>query len=109
MSNNEEMTDIIMKDKEVEEEEDMEEVIEVLPEVAQQEQKDTPPPPPTTTTTVTDATFKSTSVALIEKLLQFSTPRLDVKIVNVLFLEGNVIYIYIVKKKLTDKVIYIYI
>lgn len=35
-----------------------------------------------------DATFKSTSVALIEKLLQFSTPRLDVKIVNVLFLEG---------------------
>lgn len=38
---------------------------------------------------VTDATFKSTSVALIEKLLQFSTPRLDSKIVNVLFLEGN--------------------
>ncbi|KAI7888218.1 regulator of Vps4 activity in the MVB pathway-domain-containing protein [Mucor mucedo] len=40
------------------------------------------------TPAVTDATFKSTSVALIEKLLQFSTPRLDVKIVNVLFLEG---------------------
>ncbi|KAI8095106.1 regulator of Vps4 activity in the MVB pathway-domain-containing protein [Gilbertella persicaria] len=37
---------------------------------------------------VHDATFKSTSVALIEKLLQFSTPRLDSKIVNVLFLEG---------------------
>ncbi|KAI8970043.1 regulator of Vps4 activity in the MVB pathway-domain-containing protein, partial [Mycotypha africana] len=37
---------------------------------------------------VDDATFQSTSVALIEKLLQFSSPRLDSKIVNVLFLEG---------------------
>jgi hypothetical protein len=33
--------------------------------------------------------FKTTSVALIEKLLQFPTPRLDSKIVNVLLLEGN--------------------
>ncbi|KAG0750435.1 hypothetical protein G6F62_001739 [Rhizopus arrhizus] len=32
--------------------------------------------------------YKATSIALIEKLLQFSTPRLDGKIVNVLFLEG---------------------
>ncbi|KAI8881124.1 hypothetical protein K501DRAFT_189620 [Backusella circina FSU 941] len=32
--------------------------------------------------------FKTTSVTLIQKLLQFSTPRLDSKIVNVLFLEG---------------------
>ncbi|KAI7907651.1 uncharacterized protein BX663DRAFT_491572 [Cokeromyces recurvatus] len=36
----------------------------------------------------TKDSFKSTSIALIEKLLQFSTPRLDSKIVNVLFLEG---------------------
>ncbi|KAG2234314.1 hypothetical protein INT48_000764 [Thamnidium elegans] len=55
-------------------------VVEVLPEVAEEKQ--------TSAAVVTDATFKSTSVSLIEKLLQFSTPRLDVKIVNVLFLEG---------------------
>lgn len=34
------------------------------------------------------ADYKATSIALIEKLLQFSSPRLDAKIVNVLFLEG---------------------
>jgi hypothetical protein len=33
--------------------------------------------------------FKTTSVTLIQKLLQISTPRLDSKIVNVLFLEGK--------------------
>ncbi|CAO3680826.1 unnamed protein product [Rhizopus stolonifer] len=32
--------------------------------------------------------YRATSIALIEKLLQFSTPRLDTKIVNVLLLEG---------------------
>lgn len=61
----------------------VEEVLEVLPEVSAAKQA----------TPVTDATFKSTSVALIEKLLQFSTPRLDVKIVNVLFLEGKCLYV----------------
>ncbi|KAI8983435.1 hypothetical protein BDB01DRAFT_790752 [Pilobolus umbonatus] len=35
-----------------------------------------------------DVTYETTSLALIEKLLQFSTPKLDSKIVNVLFLEG---------------------
>ncbi|KAF7731658.1 hypothetical protein EC973_008828 [Apophysomyces ossiformis] len=35
-----------------------------------------------------DADFKSTSEALIKKLLQLSAPRLDVKIVGVLLLEG---------------------
>lgn len=58
------------------------EVVEVLPEVAKAKEE-------TAATAVTEATFKSTSVALIEKLLQFSTPRLDSKIVNVLFLEGE--------------------
>ncbi|KAI9282780.1 regulator of Vps4 activity in the MVB pathway-domain-containing protein [Sporodiniella umbellata] len=33
--------------------------------------------------------YRTTSIALIEKLLQFSIPRLDSKIVNVLFLEGS--------------------
>lgn len=59
-----------------------EEINEVLPEVET----------PATTTkrpSMTDEAFKSTSIALVEKLLQFSTPRLDSKIVNVLFLEGK--------------------
>jgi 3-dehydroquinate dehydratase len=64
---------VIVKEKQNEEQ-----IVEVLPPVAS-----------TTKAKVTDATFKSTSVALIEKLLQFSTPRLDSKIVNVLFLEGK--------------------
>lgn len=34
--------------------------------------------------------YRATSIALIEKLLQFSTPRLDTKIVNVLLLEGTI-------------------
>lgn len=78
-----EMTNLPMKEHVVNKvkEKELEEVVEVLPEVATAKAKPTTP--------VTDATFKSTSVALIEKLLQFSTPRLDVKIVNVLFLEGK--------------------
>ncbi|CEP06908.1 hypothetical protein [Parasitella parasitica] len=59
------------------------EIVELLPEAAEAKQE-----PTTASAAVTEATFKSTSVALIEKLLQFSTPRLDSKIVNVLFLEG---------------------
>lgn len=105
MSNKNENTDmnqdtsIVLKEGE---DHDMEEVVEKLPEVVAAKQVEeestsssTPPiPPPTATITLpsNDAannTFKSTSVALIEKLLAFSTPRLDVKIVNVLFLEGE--------------------
>ncbi|KAG0177436.1 hypothetical protein DFQ28_005927 [Apophysomyces sp. BC1034] len=41
-----------------------------------------------TSSSSTDADFKSTSEALIKKLLQLSAPRLDVKIVGVLLLEG---------------------
>lgn len=79
------------KEKQVVKKED-EEITEVLPEVAAAAKTTAASSATTTnksTATVADATFKSTSVALIEKLLQFSTPRLDVKIVNVLFLEGN--------------------
>jgi 3-dehydroquinate dehydratase len=57
---------------------EVEEISEVLPETQE----------PTVRVSMTDAAFKSTSIALVEKLLQFSTPRLDSKIVNVLFLEG---------------------
>ncbi|GAA5797864.1 hypothetical protein HPULCUR_003260 [Helicostylum pulchrum] len=71
------MTDNSMNNVTIKEQEG---VVEVLPEVAETKQA--------SAAVVTDATFKSTSVSLIEKLLQFSTPRLDVKIVNVLFLEG---------------------
>ncbi|KAI8372101.1 hypothetical protein BD560DRAFT_102405 [Blakeslea trispora] len=59
--------------------------IEEAPEIVPTDLPEVPNPP---VTLVNDATFKSTSVALIEKLLQFSTPRLDSKIVNVLFLDG---------------------
>lgn len=71
------MTDNSMNNVTIKEQEG---VVEVLPEVAEAKKA--------SAAVVTDATFKSTSVSLIEKLLQFSTPRLDVKIVNVLFLEG---------------------
>lgn len=70
-------------EEEILEEEAGSEVVEVLPEVAKAKEETA------AATAVTEATFKSTSVALIEKLLQFSTPRLDSKIVNVLFLEGK--------------------
>ncbi|RCI06764.1 hypothetical protein CU098_013906 [Rhizopus stolonifer] len=51
---------------------------------------------------VTD--YKATSIALIEKLLQFSTPRLDNKIVNVLFLEGmmDILMTHITRLDLTQ-------
>jgi flagellin-like hook-associated protein FlgL len=65
-------------------EKEVEEVVKVLPQAANK---------PAAKSKVTDAAFKSTSVALIEKLLQFSTPRLDSKIVNVLFLEGRPLFI----------------
>ncbi|KAI8370405.1 uncharacterized protein BYT42DRAFT_582274 [Radiomyces spectabilis] len=42
----------------------------------------------TPASTSTDAELKSTSETLIRKLLQFSSPRLDIKIVGVLLLEG---------------------
>jgi hypothetical protein len=94
MSNNDinnEMNDTPMKDTSIEDE-NMEEIVEVLPEViaAREEEQSTAttPPVPPPSSSSQDATFKSTSVALVEKLLAFSTPRLDVKIVNVLFLEG---------------------
>lgn len=80
MSNNE-MTNTKEKAATIRKED---EITEVLPEVEAAKTAASPKPK-----TVADATFKSTSVALIEKLLQFSTPRLDVKIVNVLFLEGK--------------------
>lgn len=70
--------------EEILDDESTSEVVEVLPEAAKAKQESAP-----ASAAVTEATFKSTSVALIEKLLQFSTPRLDSKIVNVLFLEGN--------------------
>lgn len=59
-----------------------EDINEVLPEA--EAAAATPP-----RASMTDEAFKSTSIALVEKLLQFSTPRLDSKIVNVLFLEGK--------------------
>ncbi|KAL9558450.1 hypothetical protein PS6_001302 [Mucor atramentarius] len=79
--NNNAITIIQEAEEEILDDEAGSEVVEVLPEVAKAKEE-------TAATAVTEATFKSTSVALIEKLLQFSTPRLDSKIVNVLFLEG---------------------
>lgn len=81
---NKAITIIQEAEEEILEEEAGSEVVEVLPEVAKAKEETA-----ATTAAVTEATFKSTSVALIEKLLQFSTPRLDSKIVNVLFLEGT--------------------
>ncbi|KAI9022753.1 hypothetical protein CLU79DRAFT_835119 [Phycomyces nitens] len=46
------------------------------------------PKEPETASVPSDTDFKSTSEALIKKLLQLSSPRLDIKIVSVLQLEG---------------------
>ncbi|ORE21605.1 hypothetical protein BCV71DRAFT_241504 [Rhizopus microsporus] len=53
------------------------------------------------------ADYKATSIALIEKLLQFSSPRLDAKIVNVLFLEGmmDICMTHITRLDLTKELI----